>query len=81
MLNPGGCSSRLRGYPFLGGRHALLRGGSVWDAEMVLGARACFVERTILYHPKNKRFGKPYVIAVDRCFPKARKKQLGWVTT
>ena len=29
VFDPGGCSSHLRGYPFLGGRHALLCGGFV----------------------------------------------------
>ena len=54
VFNHGGLSIRLRGCPFLGGRCALLRGGFVWDAEMVLGARACFDERrTILHHPKD----------------------------
>ena len=47
---------------------------------MVFGARTCFVERrTILNHPKNKRFGTLYVIVVDCYFPEAKKKQLGRV--
>ena len=55
--------------------------GFIRDAEMVFGARACFVERrTILRHPKDKRFGTPY-FAVYRYFPEARKKQLDRVTT
>ena len=45
VFDPGGCSGRLRGCPFLGGRLALLRGGFVWNAEIVFVARACFVER------------------------------------
>ena len=55
VFDPGGCSSRLRGCSFLGGRCALLRGGFVWDDVMVLGARACFAERrSIPHHPKDK---------------------------
>ena len=34
----------------------------------------------MLHHPKDKRFGTPYVIAVDRYFPEARKEQLDRVT-
>ena len=33
-----------------------------------------------LHHPKDKRFGALYVIAVDRYFPETRKKQLDGVT-
>ena len=51
MFDPGEGPSLLRGCPFLGGRRALLRGGFVWDDEMVFGARACFaVWRTILHN-------------------------------
>ena len=81
MFDAGGCSGRLRGCPFLGGRRALAAwGGFVWDAEMVFGARACFVERrTILHHPRDKRFGTPYVIAIDRYSSEARKENwIGW---
>ena len=42
VFNPGGYSSRLHDCPFMVGRRALLGGGSVWDAEMMLGARARF---------------------------------------
>ena len=36
---------------------------------MVFEARTRSVERrTVLHHPKNSRYGTPYIIAVDRYF-------------
>ena len=38
MFDPGGCAGRLRGCPFLGGRHAIRIGWARLDAAMVTEA-------------------------------------------
>ena len=44
VSKPGGCTGHLRGYPFLGGRHALRRGWVRLDAAMVSKAGAFLVD-------------------------------------
>ena len=74
MFDPGGCFSRLRGGPFLGGRSGSLRGGFVWVAAMVSEVGAFLLDGVLQHHfqEKKKRFGTPYVLAADPYFPEAR---------
>ena len=75
VFDPGGCSGRLRGCPFLRGWHVLLRGGFVWDAAMVSEAGAFLLSVGLQHHfqKNSKRLGTPYVIALDRYSSEARK--------
>ena len=50
MFDPGGCSGRLRGCPFLAGQRALLRGGFVWDPVIVSRAGAVLLIRGLQHH-------------------------------
>ena len=63
-FDPGGCSSHLRDRPFLGGRHALLRGGGgCLGRRMVFEAGKFFVElrTSTSFQEKAKRFCTPCV--------------------
>ena len=75
MLDPGRCSDHLRGCPFLGGRHALLRGGVVWDAALVSETGAFWLNGGLQHHfpRKGQAVWYAYVIAVNRKFLEARK--------
>ena len=50
MFDAGGCTGRLRGCQFLGGRHALRIGWARLEAAMVAEAGACLVHRGAEYH-------------------------------
>ena len=50
MLDPGGCTSRLRGCPFLGGRHALRIGWVRLNAAMVAEAGAFLVHGRVEHY-------------------------------
>ena len=82
VCDPGGYSSRLRGFLFLGGRHALLRGRVRLGRCDGIRSLSIFVERRIvsLLSEKGKQFGTAYIIAVNRYFLEARKKNLARVS-
>ena len=76
MLDPGECSSRLCGCQFIGRRPALLGGGGRLRRYGGTRGWSIFVGRrtsNIIFQDKGKRFGTPYVSAVDRYFLEARK--------
>ena len=50
MFDPGGCTDRLRGCPFLGGWHALRIGWTHSDAAMVAEAGAFLVQGGVEHH-------------------------------
>ena len=54
MFDAGGCLCRLRGCPFLGGRHALLSGWVRLDVAMVSEAGAFLVVGGLEYHLQEK---------------------------
>ena len=80
-FDPGGCSSHLRDRPFLGGRHALLRGGGVvWDAGWYLRLESFLLSLGLQHHFKRRPsdFVRP-VFTTDCYFLKDRH-QLDRVT-
>ena len=73
MFDPGGCIGRLRGCPFLGGRHVLRNEWIRLDAAVVAEAGAFwYTEELHMILKRGQAIRSAVRIAVDCCPPKAK---------